>query len=138
MFRPVWESSPRALSPALRSSSTAFLSSSWRSLSFATRIATAPYAGWRLHEARLTLAEGSIPLACNPLLGSQSTPAGGTSAEVLDLGRGTLDEFAARAEEIPGRFVLVRHEYPFSAEHVHRRRKYGWAMERGAAGFLQR
>jgi len=30
----------------------------------------------------------------------------------------------------------VRHEYPFSAGHVHRRRKLGWAMERGAAGFI--
>jgi Zn-dependent M28 family amino/carboxypeptidase len=102
----------------------------------ATRIETAPYAGWRLQEAKLTLAESNVPLACNALLGSQSTPAGGTSAEVLDLGRGTLEQLEARAGEIPGRFVLVRHEYPFSAEHLHRRRKYGWAMERGAAGFI--
>jgi len=27
---------------------------------------------------------------------------------------------------------MVRHEYPFSSTHVHRRRKYGWAIERGA------
>lgn len=101
----------------------------------ATRIESAPYAGWRLDEARLTL-EGGAALACNALLGAQSTPAGGTSAEVLDLGRGTLEQFEQRAGEIPGRFVLVRHEYPFSAGHVHRRRKYGWAMERGAAGFI--
>lgn len=102
----------------------------------ATRIETASYAGWRLHEAHLVLAEGNAPLACKPLLGSLSTPAGGTSAEVLDLGRGALEDFERRAGDIPGRFVLVRHEYPFSAAHVHRRRKYGWAVERGAAGFI--
>jgi Zn-dependent M28 family amino/carboxypeptidase len=30
----------------------------------------------------------------------------------------------------------VRHEYPFSTRHIHRRRKLGWATERGAAGFI--
>src|SRR5260221_439885 len=73
---------------------------------------------------------------CNPLLGSQPTPPAGITAQVLDLGRGTCAEFARNARDIPGRFVLVRHEYPFSATHVHRRRKYGWAMEHGAVGFV--
>ena len=93
------------------------------------------YAGWRLTEASLTRPDGAA-LACNPLLGSQSTPAGGVTAEVCDLGRGTPEDFERRASDIPGRFVLVRHEYPFSPQHVHRRRKLGWAMERGAAGFI--
>src|SRR6185369_13291105 len=75
-------------------------------------------------------------LTCNPLLGSLSTPPGGIAAEVIDLGRGTEAEFARQAQDIAGRFVLVRHEYPFSATHVHRRRKYGWAIEHGAAGFI--
>src|SRR5262249_20853959 len=101
-----------------------------------TRIESARYAGWRPNEARLALAESGAPLACNALLGSQSTARDGLSAEVLDLGRGTLEQFEQRAGEIPGRIVLVRHEYPFSSGHVHRRRKYGWAVERGAAGFI--
>src|SRR4051812_38673037 len=94
-----------------------------------------PYAGWRCAAATLTSSDGSL-LACNPLLGSASTPAQGISAEVIDLGRGTPEDFTRHASEIAGRCVLVRHEYPFSAEHVHRRRKYGWAIEHGAAAFI--
>src|SRR5262245_55446326 len=100
------------------------------------RVETTPYAGWRLDQARLVPADGGAALTCKPLLGSLSTPPGGVTAEVLDLERGTLDVFERRAPEIAGRFVLVRHEYPFSAGHIHRRRKYGWAIERGAAGFI--
>jgi aminopeptidase YwaD len=94
-----------------------------------------PYVGWRLCDAGLTLQDGAA-LVCNPLLGSQSTPAHGVKAEVIDLGRGTPEDFQRRAPDIGGRFVLVRHEYPFSPHHIHRRRKYGWAMEHGAAGFI--
>ena len=99
--------------------------------------ATTPvtYAGWRCAEAVLALEDGT-PLVCNPLLGSASTPPAGIDAEVIDLGRGAPEDFARNARDIAGRFVLVRHEYPFSAHHVHRRRKYGWAMEHGAAGFI--
>jgi aminopeptidase YwaD len=94
-----------------------------------------PYAGWRCSEATLTLEDGAA-LTCNALLGSQSTPPQGISAEVIDLGRGKPEDFERAASDITGRFALVRHEYPFSAVHVHRRRKYGWAMEHGAAGFI--
>ena len=93
------------------------------------------YAGWRLHHASLLLEDGST-LSCNPLLGSQSTPADGVSAEVCDVGRGTPEDFDRHASDIRGRFVLVRHEYPFSPQHVHRRRKLALATERGAAGFI--
>jgi aminopeptidase YwaD len=93
------------------------------------------YAGWRLHHASLRLEDGSR-LCCNPLLGSQSTPESGVSAEICELGRGAPEDFERRAGEIPGRFVLVRHEYPFSATHIHRRRKLALAMQKGAAGFI--
>lgn len=93
------------------------------------------YAGWRCSSAVLTLDDGT-PLVCNALLGSLSTPLDGIAAEVIDLGRGTAEDFARHARDLAGRFALVRHEYPFSAMHVHRRRKYGWAMEHGAAGFI--
>lgn len=96
------------------------------------------YAGWRYSEAVLTCMTpvADKPLACNPLLGAQSTPSEGVTAEVIDLGRGTLEQFEQNARDIAGRFVLVRHEYPFATGHVHRRRKYNWAMERGAAGYI--
>src|SRR3981081_47820 len=57
-------------------------------------------------------------------------------AEVVDLGRGTPEEFAAHWAEIAGRFVLVRHELMFAAGTIHRRRKYNMAREAGAVGFL--
>jgi Iap family predicted aminopeptidase len=67
---------------------------------------------------------------------SVATPPGGLTAEVVDLGRGTPEEFAAHAADIKGRIVLVRHELMFVAGTIHRRRKYLAAMEAGAVGFL--
>lgn len=99
------------------------------------RIDPVSYAGWRYSEATLVLADGTA-LTCNPLNGSEFTPPQGIGADVVDLGRGTLEEFERNAHDLVGRFVLVRHEYMFTASHIHRRRKYGWALERGAAGFI--
>ena len=77
-----------------------------------------------------------VTLPANPLIRSIATPPQGLEAEVLDLGRGTLETFDALARDIRGRFALARHEYMFADGHLHRRRKYNWALERGAAGFL--
>ena len=99
------------------------------------RVEPVTYAGWRLHHASLLLDDGTS-LSCNPLLGSQPTAADGLSAEICDVGRGTPEDFERRGSDIRGRFVLVRHEYPFSPQHIHRRRKLGFAMARGAAGFI--
>jgi aminopeptidase YwaD len=93
------------------------------------------YAGWQAGRCTLALADGT-PLACQPLLGSAATPGPGLLAGVVDLGRGTEDDFRREAARIPGRIVLVRHEYPFSPDHVHRRRKYEAARAAGAAGFV--
>ena len=56
-----------------------------------------------------------------------ATPPDGLTAEVIDLGRGTPEEFAAHAGDIKGRIVLVRHELMFAAGTIHRRRKYDMA-----------
>jgi aminopeptidase YwaD len=93
------------------------------------------YEGWSRESCRL-LGPGGQPLKAHSLVWSPPTPPGGLDAEVVDLGRGTLDDFDANAGDIPGRLVLVRHEYMFATGHVHRRRKYEWAKQRGAAGFL--
>src|SRR5437868_11577347 len=105
-----------------------------RAIGPAVRAMPARYAGWRLQEASLRLADGTA-LACQPLLGSQSTPREGIAAQVCDLGRGSEEDFRRRSGEIADRIVLVRHEYPFSASHIHRRRKLAWAMAHGASGF---
>jgi hypothetical protein len=94
-----------------------------------------PYNGWRARRAALRLPDGTIA-ACHPLVRTIATAKDGLTAEVIDLGRGTPDEFAEHGGQIAGRIVLVRHELMFAAGTIHRRRKYDMARERGAAGFL--
>jgi hypothetical protein len=96
------------------------------------------YGGWQAGACRLerTGPGPTLTLPANPLIRSIATPPHGVEAEVFDLGRGTLETFDAHAKDIRGRFALVRHEYMFADGHLHRRRKYNWALERGAAGFL--
>jgi Zn-dependent M28 family amino/carboxypeptidase len=101
----------------------------------ACRTLPVPYTGWRCRAAALTLSNGAAA-PCHPLVRSVATPEGGLMAEVVDLGRGTPEEFAAHRAEIAGRFVLVRHELMFVAGTIHRRRKYDMAREAGAVGFL--
>jgi len=94
-----------------------------------------PYGGWRATKAALVLGDGGA-VPCHPLVRSIATPKDGLTAEVIDLGRGTPDEFQAHAAEIKGRIVLVRHELMFAAGTIHRRRKYDMARAHGAVGFL--
>ena len=94
-----------------------------------------PYGGWSARAATVTLPGGS-KVPCQPLVRTLATPPGGLEAEVVDLGRGTPEEFTAHAGDIKGRIVLVRHELMFVAGTIHRRRKYLAAMEAGAVGFL--
>lgn len=93
------------------------------------------YEGWTRERCTLVGPSGE-PLAAHSLVWSPPTPPDGLEAEVVNLGRGTLEDFEANAADIAGRIVLVRHEYMFATGHVHRRRKYEWAMQRGAAAFL--
>ena len=76
------------------------------------------------------------PLDCHPLIRSAPTGPHGLDAEVIDLGRGTPEEFAAHRGEIAGRITLVRHELMFAPGTIHRRLKYQAAVDAGAVGFL--
>ena len=100
-------------------------------------VVTLPHDGWQRLGQRLELLDGAgAELACHALVWSPSTPARGLEAEVVDLGRGSPEEIAARADELRGRIALVRHEYMFWPGTVHRRVKYDAAKAAGAAGFL--
>jgi len=101
----------------------------------ALRSIPVPYGGWSALKAELRLPDGSA-IPCHPLVRTIATPSDGLSAEVIDLGRGTPDEFNAHAAEITGRIVLVRHELMFAAGTIHRRLKYEMARKAGALGFL--
>ena len=91
--------------------------------------------GWHCRSATLTLADGVV-VACYPLVRTIATSSDGVEAEVIDLGRGTPEEFEAHSSDIGGRIVLVRHELMFAAGTMHRRRKYDMARAAGAVGFL--
>jgi aminopeptidase YwaD len=97
------------------------------------RVDPVAYPGWRCRTAQLTEVASGAALACTPLLGTAS---GDVVADVVDLGLGRREHFARGADDIRGRIVMVRHEYPFAAGHVHRRVKLGLAQQMGAAGFL--
>ena len=92
-----------------------------------------PYNGWQAKSATLRMPGGTFA-PCHPLVRTIATP--GLTAEVIDLGRGTPDEFEAHKAEIAGRIVLVRHELMFAAGTIHRRREYDMARANGAVGFL--
>jgi aminopeptidase YwaD len=93
------------------------------------------YAGWETLAAKLSFDDGTS-LPCHPLVRTVATAAGGLEAEVIDIGRGTDEEFESHRDEIPGRIVLVRHELMFAPGTIHRRVKYETARAAGAVGFL--
>ena len=98
---------------------------------------TFDYDGWANQTSRLELLSPSPgDLACHALVWSGETPDAGLEAEVLDLGRGAPEDITAAGDRVRGRFVMVRHEYPFATGAIHRRLKYVGARHGGAAGFL--
>jgi len=119
------------------SAATALLKSLGQEVSgVPARIEDVPYSGWAAVSGTLRLPDGRI-VAANPLLRTVATPPkGGLRAQVIDLGRGTMEEFAAHRCEIAGRIVMVRHELMFNAGTIHRRLKYNAAVDAGAIGFL--
>ena len=93
--------------------------------------------GWTRGPATIERCNGTGgTFTCVSLVRSPATPPAGLEAMLIDLGRGAETDFRAHAAEIPGSIVMVQHEYMFAAGTIHRRRKYQWAMEHGAAGFL--
>jgi aminopeptidase YwaD len=94
------------------------------------------YDSWACTHHRLELSFGSKRklLRCHPLYWSAPTGAKGLCAEIIDLQRGTPQDF--QLPEIAGKIVLVRHEYPFAQNTIHRRIKYERSRDLGAAGFI--
>jgi aminopeptidase YwaD len=96
------------------------------------------YSSWASRSSTLELVAQGEPqqLACHPLYWSANTAADGLEASVIDVGRGTEGDFRSSAKAISGKIVVVRHEYPFAQQTVHRRLKYDQALKCGAAGFV--
>jgi hypothetical protein len=70
------------------------------------------------------------------LVYSPSTPMGGLSAPIVDVGIGTEKEYARKKESIAGKIVLCSSANPEEGRSPHRREKYGWAVDAGAVGFV--
>ncbi len=95
------------------------------------------YSAWRNVRSEVrVLSPASQTLRAHALYWSAETLPDGLLAEVVDVGRGTQEEFDRLSTQIKGRAVLVRHEFPFSSTTIHRRLKYNWSREHGAAAFL--
>lgn len=97
-------------------------------------VARTRYMGWTPGEARIEAGGQAIP--CLPLNGAAGTGGEWREWEVLDLGRGLPEDFARAGNAPPGRAVLLRHEFPFSTDSVHRRVKLRAAEEAGAAAAI--
>tara|TARA_B100000315_G_scaffold13766_1_gene12818 strand:+ start:1145 stop:2395 length:1251 start_codon:yes stop_codon:yes gene_type:complete len=93
------------------------------------------YHGWQALTSNL-IGPDDRTYRVNSLVRSVATPEGGLNAEVIDLGRGSPDDFKARRKEIAGRIVMVRHELMFDPNTIHRKKKYDAAVKAGAVGFL--
>jgi hypothetical protein len=87
---------------------------------------------WSVRETKVTLLtdppqelEGPVALA-----GTLRTPPGGVTAEVIDLGEPKEEDFAARGDELRGKYVLVREGRGW------RGKRLKLALEHGAAGLV--
>jgi aminopeptidase YwaD len=96
------------------------------------------YVGWQRGACQAQLvAPLKLPLpSAQSLVYSPGTPEGGLRSEVVDVGVGSKEEFAAHQAEIAGRVVLASSASSPEGQRIHRREKYGRAVNAGAVGFL--
>ena len=95
------------------------------------------YNGWQRGATTLTRLDPSPrEFSSHALIWAPDTPPGGIEAEIVDIGRGTEADFREFEDRIAGRFVIVRQDYPFASDTIHRLPKYLWARARGAAGYI--
>jgi carboxypeptidase Q len=87
---------------------------------------------WRDRRTEVTVLDDS-PVTLSPAqaLGNcLSTPAEGISADLVDVGKGTADDFKAKADLLNGRIALAHDSS------VHRGAKMRFALQAGAVGLL--
>ncbi len=92
------------------------------------------YDGWQAEPAWITACGHRHAAVALP--GCSGLPAGQATLRVIDAGRGTPNELDALASRLQGRAVLVRHEYMFAPDHIHRCKKSARALDHGAALFI--
>ena len=93
------------------------------------------YYGWTRGPASLTVTE---PYQKEfPVISLAISPGGDVESEIIDLGTGSPEEFEAiDPSEVKGKIVLCSSATSPAGKRVHRRTKYGYAVEYGAVGFI--
>jgi len=93
------------------------------------------YYGWKRGPATLKVLE---PYEREfPVISLAVSPGGEVEAEVIDLGTGSPEEFeAVEPSDVTGKIVLCSSATSPTGKRVHRRTKYGYAVEYGAVGFI--
>ncbi|MCW3989785.1 MAG: M20/M25/M40 family metallo-hydrolase [Candidatus Bathyarchaeota archaeon] len=93
------------------------------------------YYGWTRGPASLTVTE---PYQKEfPVISLAISPGGEVEAEMIDLGTGSPEEFEALdLSDVKGKIVLASSATSPAGKRVHRRTKYGYAVEYGAVGFI--
>jgi len=96
---------------------------------------TFTYYGWTRGPASLVVTD---PYQKEfPVISLAISPGGEVEAEVIDLGTGSPEEFeAVDPADVKGKIVLCSSATSPTGKRVHRRTKYGYAVEYGAVGFI--
>lgn len=99
------------------------------------RIEEFPMAGWERGSASLSLIEPvEREYTC---VAMPYCPAADLVAEVIDVGEGELADFERLGEAVRGKIVISAAETNKPGERKsHRTDKFGWAVERGALGYI--
>lgn len=94
------------------------------------------YTGWQRGDVRLEIVEPiQRTISCLTL---PHSPPVDMVADIVDVGDGAPDDFAANASDLPGKFAFTNSvTFPVGSKRwVHRHEKYNRALLAGAAGFI--
>jgi hypothetical protein len=99
------------------------------------RIEEFPMAGWERGTAALKLVEPvERDYSC---VAMPYCPSADLTAEIIDVGEGELADFERVGSEVAGKIVISAAETNKPGERKsHRTDKFGWAIERGAVGYI--
>jgi Zn-dependent M28 family amino/carboxypeptidase len=99
------------------------------------RAETFTYYGWTRGNVTLEIPEPQIREF--PAIALALSPGGSAEADVINLGTGSPEEFeAVDPADVEGKIVLCSSATSPKGKRVHRRTKYGYAVEYGAVGFI--
>ena len=97
--------------------------------------------GWWREDASLTVTapHERVHDESHEVISLPGSPSGTVTADIVDVGAGSYDDFEANSDAIDGAVVMASSETPESADRwIHRMEKYANAATEGAVGFVFR